>query len=78
MLYPLSYGGARAQSSDLRGQPGRQGPPLVHSLHPRPVLPAQARPGAREPGFAYGGRRVTEPTPAHPAASARGPHAARH
>ena len=29
MLYPLSYGGARGQSSDLRGHPGRQG--VAHS-----------------------------------------------
>ena len=43
MLYPLSYEGARAQSSDQGVRLGRQGVAGVHPRHPYPCSPS---PGA--------------------------------
>ncbi len=40
MLYPLSYEGARAQSSDLGVHLGWQGVAHVHPRHPAPCSPS--------------------------------------
>lgn len=49
MLYPLSYGGARAQSSDPGTQLGWQGVVPVHPATRTPVFPAQDHSRANEP-----------------------------
>ena len=44
MLYPLSYGGARSQSSGLGVHLGRQGVAQVHLRRPGHVGPARDHP----------------------------------
>ncbi len=62
MLYPLSYGGARAQSSDLRVHLGWQGVAHVHPRSPGPRSPSpgphleHTNPGLR-PAVGHGGPR---------------------
>ena len=53
MLYPLSYGGARAQSSDLGVHLGWQGVAHVHPRHPDPRSPS--------PGSLYASSHGADP-----------------
>lgn len=56
MLYPLSYEGARAQSSDLGFTwAGREWPTFTHVIRTA-VLPAQDHTRAPEPRVTNGGR----------------------
>lgn len=55
MLYPLSYGGARAQSSDPGIQLGWQGVVPVHPATRTPIFPAQDHSSGKRTSLSTGG-----------------------